>query len=85
MKTILLNDELELTCPESFRVLSHEERNQLSFIEEGPGECLKDDSRHIMISIGWKRIGGLVSLLASTKDISVQSEKAVSQALSAYN
>ncbi len=84
MKTIILNDELELAYPDSFRVLGKEERSRLNFIEEGSGECLKDDERHILISAGWKKTGGFVSLLADTKGISDHNETAVRKAMAPY-
>lgn len=84
MKTIILNNELELTYPDSFRILSKEERSRLSFIEEGAGECLKDDEGHILISAGWKQIGGFAALMADTKGISEHNEKLVRKAMAPY-
>ena len=58
MNTLTLNDRLILTYPDRFQVLDEAERKKLNFIEEGPGEVLKDSEGHMIISIGFKAPGG---------------------------
>lgn len=77
MQEILLNEELRLTYPEQFHVMDEEERRQLNFYADGPGACLSDPERHLMVSIGWKKINGLAAMLISEKDIARNMEMQV--------
>ena len=46
-----------MNVPEEFRILSAEERAGMQFLENGEGEILQDNGRHIMISAAWKKHG----------------------------
>ncbi len=67
-KEMTLNGTLSLSCPDGFHVMNEEERASLKLLGKGPGEVLADPERHILLSIGWKPIGGLTALLLSSKD-----------------
>ena len=66
---ITLNDELSFCFPDTFRVLDEAERSKMNFIEDGPGKILSDHDRHILISFGWKTIGGFSAKLLGENDI----------------
>ncbi len=74
MENILLNNELNLSYPEGFHVLDDEERNRLTFFEDGPGVCLSDPERHIMMSVGWKQAGGFAAMVLNSKDVAKNME-----------
>lgn len=78
------NNRLHLSFPDSFHVLDQEERKNLNVIAEGPGECLKDPESHIFISIGWKELNPILSLLVSAKDADGNSLKAIRSAMQPY-
>ena len=80
-----LNQELEILIPEGFRVLSDEERAQMNFLVDGEGVCLKDEEKHMLISIGWKKVNGFSALLLSAKDIAGDMEKRFRKALETYD
>jgi len=84
MKTLTLNDRLILTYPDRFQVLDEAERKKLNFIEEGPGEVLKDPEGHMIISIGFKAPGGLVSAILSVKDAARNMETSIQKAMQPY-
>lgn len=84
MKTLTINNKLLITFQDSFTVLSAEERQKLNTIEQGPYECLSDQDRHILISIGFRPLGGLFSIFLSTKDAAHNSESKISQAMQSY-
>ena len=60
----LLNEELNLACPEGFREMDQAERAKLNMLKDGEGVCLTDPARHLVLSVGWKRTGRLLSFLA---------------------
>ena len=69
MEDVLLNNSLKLPCPEGFHVMDDEERSELNIMGNGPGVCLSNPERHIIVSIGWQQVGGLTSLLLKSGDI----------------
>lgn len=84
MKTMTVNQELQFSCPDSFHVMSAEEQGKLSFLGEGESECYTDPERHILMSIGWKPLGGLASLLIRASDAAHQMEAVVKQPMQQY-
>lgn len=73
-----------LNVPEEFRILSAEERAGMQFLENGEGEILQDNGRHIMISAAWKKHGILAGLLAGKKDAIRAMEKKTAAAMKAF-
>jgi hypothetical protein len=82
--TYTLNNSLSLSIPDSFRKLDEAERKKMNMLADGPGMCFSDPDRHIIISIGWKELGLLPSLLVSARDAADNSQKAISQAMQPY-
>ena len=78
------NSTLHLSFPDGFHVMDNDERQKLKMLVDGPGECLTDPDRHIIISIGWKELSLFPSLLVSSKDAADNSQKAISQAMQPY-
>ena len=72
------NNTLSLTFPDGFHVMNNDKRKKLKMLADGPGECLTDPDRHIIISIGWKELGLFPALLVSVKDAADNSQKAIS-------
>ena len=81
---MLLNQELNISFPEGFHVLNDEERRGLRFIENGPGVCVSDPQRHILVSISWRTIGGFAALLLNTGDAAMKMESNISEAMKSY-
>ncbi len=84
METVLLNEELSVSIPDGFRILSEEERNAMAVIDEPPAWCIRDDSRHLVLSAFWRKIGGLSSLLIDEKAIIKHVEETVSKPMKQY-
>ena len=82
--TYTFNNSLSLSIPDSFRKLDEAERKKMNMLADGPGMCFSDPDRHIIISIGWKELGLLPSLLVSARDAADNSQKAISQAMQPY-
>ena len=76
-----LNNELRLSVPEGFHVMDEEEKSRLRLLEEGPFVGLSDPERHILVTVGWKQLGGLLSALVSSGDVAKSMEKNVSRAM----
>ncbi len=74
MEKVLVNS-LEVARPEGFCVMDHEELVQAYGLDY---ECMwgmRDDERHMILSISWKVSNKLLSKLASAKLVAEQSEK----------
>ena len=82
---MLLNNELSISFPEGFNEMSLEERKKLKLLAEGPGVCLSDPERHMIVSIGWKPLGLLPRLILNTSDIAAQTAKAIRQAMTPFS
>ena len=84
-QTITFNNKLTLSFPDTFHVMSGEDREALTFLAEGPGDCLSDPDRHMIISIGWKALGSFSSLLLSTKDVAKNMESRLKEPMRSYS
>ncbi len=80
---IKLNEELTITYPDGFHVMNDEEKKKLNAIG-GIGEIITDPDKHIIISFGWKKVGGLISLLFSAENASREVEKNYQSTMKAY-
>ncbi len=85
METVLLNNELNLTYPDSFHVMSKEELSGYNFYSEAPGWCINDPDRHIMVSISWKQVPGLFAKMLKVKDIAKTMEGQMAQVMKAFD
>ena len=84
-KTISVNDHLTLACPDGFHVMDEAERKNLTFIAEGPCECITDPVRHILITVGCRTLGKLAAMLVSAKDAAGNMEAALREAMRRYS
>ena len=84
MNKELLNNELEFAYPDGFGVMGPEEVKALNTFKEGPGWCIKDPDRHMIITVAWKKAGGLTSLLAGTKDVAKSFDSSFKKLMAPY-
>ena len=80
---LTLNQQLTISFPEGFRVMDEAERSKLNVLGKGPGECITDPERHVVMSFGWKAVG-LAALLLSAKDAAGKAESDICKAMSGY-
>ncbi len=83
MEKITLNDTLELTFPDGFRKLTEAEMKQQAITQSGPGVCLKDEDRHIVVSLGWRRTG-LLDALLNGKDLTKSAQGRIANVMRPY-
>ena len=83
-QTITFHQKLKLTFPEGFREMSQAERGNLTMIAEGPGSCLTDPERHIIVSVGWRPLGRWTSLILSAKDAAKNMAGSIRNAMAPY-
>ncbi len=77
MEKTVLNSELILTCPEGFRELTKEELGQYRYYKETPGWCVKDEDRHIMLSVSWVKSFGPIAAVTNSEGVAKSMEKKV--------
>lgn len=85
MEFVTLNSELKFPIPDGFHVMDEEEMSGMTMIAAGPGVCLKDPERHMVVSVGYKIAGLLTSKILSQKDIAEKSEGTIRQAMQPYH
>lgn len=66
-----------LYYPDGFHIMDEEESGSLKFLGEGERICLSDPERHMLVCIGWKQVGSIVSHLIGTKNLAKDMEQRV--------
>lgn len=84
MLKVTVNNELELTCPDSFHVMDEEERGTMNMQEGSSWTGLSCPDKNIIVTIGWKKIGLIASLLLSPKDLAKGTERQITESLIPY-
>ncbi len=82
---IVLNDTVKLFYEDGFHVMDDSELAKLRSPWQGPMQGLSDPARHIMITIGWKPVGNVLSMLLKPKDIAKKMESDIRKAMKAYD
>ena len=77
MEKELINNRLELVRPEGFRVMDHEELKQAYGIDYDCMWGMRDEERHIILSVFWKVSNKLISKLGTAKLVADESQKAM--------
>ena len=84
MTVMAVNHELKFSYPEGFHVMDAEERSKLNIVGEGEFECLSDPERHIIFTVGWKRMGGLAAALTGAQGSARAMEKKISEPMQQF-
>ena len=79
-----LNNALILSYPDGFHVMDEREREKLIIMGNGPWQGLSDPERHIIITVGWKALGGLSAMLVSAKDAVKSMEAKIEKPMRAF-
>ena len=64
--------------------MNAEEKRQLPSLGEGPAEALKDPDRHVIITIGWKKVPCMISALFSANDAANAIRKSLRKPMAAF-
>ena len=80
---VVLNQELMISIPEGFHVMSEEELSKLNHYGQIPNWCVSDPDRHIILSVSWKK-SGFASLLLNTVEVAKKMEGEIHRLLSSY-
>ena len=83
MERVTLDEKMTIGCLEGFHVMTEEERSKMSMLEEGQWVGLSDPDRHILVTVGWKPVKGLASMLKG-KSLAENMEKQVRRAMSPF-
>ena len=75
MRKAIVNDSLEVSQPDGFRVMSHEELCQAYGLDYDCMWGMRDEERHVILAVFWKVSSKLISMLGSAKLVAEQSEK----------
>jgi hypothetical protein len=69
MENIIVNDELSFNCPDGFHRLSSEEIGKYNLANDQPGCVLRDEERHIIVSLAWKQLNPLLALFLNVREL----------------
>ena len=83
-KTMTFHEEIVLPIPEGSRVLDEAETAALKKTADGEGVCLRDDERHILISVGRKPVGMLTAALVDLPGLAKRLEQGIAAPMAAY-
>ena len=84
MKTITLNDSLHFSFPDTFQKMSEKETQQLRMDPSGPSVSLRDEGRHIIVSLGHRRAGLLAAILNS-KDLIKNTQSQIASVMQPFD
>lgn len=84
MEKVNVYENIYVGCPEGFHVLDEEEKKGYNSPAPGPGIIMKDDERHMVVSIGVQKLNGFSGAILSQKDISRNMEKSIAKSMSPY-
>ena len=68
MDPVMLNDEIQISGMDHFRVMTEEETAAVRLGRQGKGICVIAPDLHIILSLGWKKEGGLFARLLGGND-----------------
>ena len=68
MEPIVLNDEIQISGLDRFRVMTEEETAGVRLGKQGKVICVIAPDLHIILSLGWKKEGGLFTRLLGGND-----------------
>ncbi len=74
---VIWNKAMRISYPGGVHVMDETERGKLHFIGSGSGAALSDPDRHMILSVGWKPVNPLLSMLVGAKDAAVNMEKQI--------
>ena len=84
MKEIII-DNLIMSYDDSFEILGEEETDQLKFYDDNKGICLKNEDKHLMITIGYKKINSLINLILSENNLIKTTQNDIARAMKKYD
>ena len=76
-----IGGDLTVSFPEGFRRMTEGEMKNLNRLEDGPGVFMTSPERHIIVTVGRKKIALLASLLLSAKDIAKNAGGQIARAM----
>ena len=77
MKSIIVNEKMELFYPEELHVMSEEELSKMQFYHDEKGTCLNDPERHLMLSFAGQTLNGFSAFLLNQKDMAKKTEDVI--------
>ena len=81
MTNDIINNELEISWPEGFHRMNEAELRK-AFKDNNPNRWgIMDEERHMMITVGWKRLGSLTALMVNAGDVARHTEKTIHRAM----
>lgn len=77
MNLISINDRYTLPVPDGFHVVEETDKQKLNVMGGGDWMGLSDPGRHLLMTLGWKKVGKLPSKLLKTQGLASAMEKKI--------
>ena len=77
MNLISINDRYTLPVPNGFHVVEETDKQKLNVMGGGDWMGLSDPGRHLLMTLGWKKVGKLPSKLLKTQGLASAMEKKI--------
>ncbi len=83
MKEIII-DDLILYYDDDFSLIGEEETKQMKFYGDSQGICIRNNEKHMIVTIGSKKINGFSNLLLNNKDLAKLTQEDIARAMRPY-
>jgi hypothetical protein len=84
MRTLPIDSELHVLCPDGFHELTDGERSRLVMPWSGPWVGISDPERHVLVTAGSRKAGLFAGLLLSARDLARNMEKRIRGAMTPF-
>lgn len=84
-KEAIINNEIKLSYPEHYDVLSGDEMRELYKNDDTNRWVVRNKDEHVTIAVLWQSYNRIVAALADLKSTAVRNEQLMSNGLRAYN
>ncbi len=84
MKEIII-DDLILYYDDDFSLIGEEETMQMKFYGDSTGICIRNEKKHMIVTIGSKKINGFSNLLLNNKDLVNLTQEDIARAMRPYD
>ncbi len=82
---MIVNNKIEIQFPDTLSIMDEEKRKQMNFLADGEGYCLENKEKHILISIGWRKIGLFAKTVLNINDLSKGLEKNIRNGMQPFS
>lgn len=82
---MVINNELEIKVPEELKEMDDAKRKSMNFLVDGESCCFENEEKHLLVAIGWKKVGLFAGAMLNTNDLYKNLEKSIQTGMQTFN